>query len=841
MGSSPPSNRDQAGIRTVGVGAAATEPAGSTAGTVTGDLGSRDGEAVAAAGEPALPARYEELGRLGSGGFGDVRRVRDRELGRVVAMKTLRPDVAVSAALRARFLAEIKLTAGLSHPGIVAVLDHGELPDGRLWFTMPEVRGRTFEQVVQEAFAGPDREVRRRRLLDLFARVCETVAYAHSRGVIHRDLKPANVMIGEFGQVLVMDWGIARGSFEESRPGPLPARDEAGGALTRSGDVMGTPAYMAPEQARGEVHLHGPSTDVYALGALLHTVLAGRPPPAARMSDRSAWADADGSATVAVDLLAGAPAELAAICRRATAAAPLERHPDAAALAAEVTGFLDGARRRERALASFAQAEARGHELAALRARPEAARAEARKALAQVRPSDPVELKLPGWALEDEAEVLERAVALRETEWIQHVHGALAVDATLPEAHAALAAHYRDKLAAAEQTRRRADATRFEVLLRAHDRGEHAAFLRGEGALTLVTEPPGAEVTVFRYATRERRLVAEPCGHLGVTPLRAARLAAGSYLLVLRAPGRAKVRYPVLIERGGHWDGALPGAAGPFPIPLPREGELGVDDVYIPAGPAWTGGDPEAADSLPLRRLWVDGLILRRHPVTGAELLAFLNDPAARRLDNAALGLPSSHPGVLAAALAIPGIRRDDSGRFGPGAEAGDRALSGELPAVVDGQMATAYACWLALRTGQPWRLPDELEREKAARGADARFFPWGDYPEPTFACVLETHLGAPSPEPVGRRPADESPYGARDLAGNSRDWCANLWKHEGPPVPGSRLVLTAGGPDDDDFRVIKGGAWGSSITYSRAAARFGGRPGFFRSFLGVRPARSYP
>jgi serine/threonine-protein kinase len=809
---SPPERRGRSGVR-----------------AATGVTETRDGAPPPPAQAVVLPERYEDLGLLGSGGFGDVRRVRDRELGRVVAMKTLRHDVVATPALRERFLAEIKLTAGLSHPGIVAVLDHGALPDGRLWFTMPEVRGRTLRSVLQERSA-EDAGVRRKRLLDVLARVCETVAYAHSRGVIHRDIKPDNVMVGEFGQVLVMDWGVARGSFEGGAAERSPAISRPGRDLTRSGDVIGTPAYMAPEQARGEVHLHGPATDVYALGALLHTILAGRP-PRALLHHGAAGSEAQDPVSLPDDV----PPELAAICRRALSPSPGDRHPDAGALAAEVAGFLDGARRRERALAAFRRAEAPGRQLEALRARAEELRAAARRALSQVRPSDPVRDKLPGWSLEDEAERAERAVALEETEWIQAVHRALAVDGALPEAHAALAAHYRERLVEAERSRRRADAARFEVLLRAHDRGEHAAFLRGDGALTLVTDPPGAAVTAHRFVTRERRLVAEPAGDLGVTPLREIALPAGSYLLSIRAEGRAEVRYPVLVERGSHWDGAPPGRSGPLPIRLPLAGELGPHDVYVPAGPAWTGGDPDAADSLPLRRVWIDGFVLRRHPVTIGELLSFLNDAEEKGLSADALGLPSSHPGLVEAALAMPGIGRDGSGRLA------HATASLDLPAVVDGHMAGAYVRWLALRTGQPWRLPDELEREKAARGADARLFPWGDHPEPTFACVLETHPGTPSPEPVGSRPVDESPYGVRDLAGNSRDWCANVWRHEGPPLQGGRLVSTSASPDDDDFRVIKGGAWGSSIAYSRAAARFGGRPGFFRTFLGVRPARSYP
>src|SRR5262249_43629210 len=150
----------------------------------------------------------------------------------------------------------------------------------------------------------------------------------------------------------------------------------------------------------------------------------------------------------------------------------------------------------------------------------------------------------------------------------------------LPEAHARLADYYQTRLAEAELAHREKDAARYEVLLRAHDRGQHEAFLRGDGALTLVTDPPGAEVIVERYQLLDRRLVPEPYLPLGRAPLREVVLPRGSYLLRLRAPGRAEVRYPVLIERGGHWDGCAPSESEPYPIALPAEGELGPDDCY---------------------------------------------------------------------------------------------------------------------------------------------------------------------------------------------------------------------------------------------------------------------
>ncbi|MFT3765091.1 MAG: serine/threonine-protein kinase [Minicystis sp.] len=167
---------------------------------------------------PRLPGRYEDLGPIAGGSFGEVRRVRDTLLDRVVAMKLLHAEHAARSHVRRRFLVEAQITAQLQHPGIVAVYDRGELPDGRIWYTMKEVRGRTLGAVIDDLHAAGTAEAfvttpsgwTFRRVVDAFARIAQAIAYAHSRGLVHRDLKPENLMVGEFGEVLVMDWGLAR-------------------------------------------------------------------------------------------------------------------------------------------------------------------------------------------------------------------------------------------------------------------------------------------------------------------------------------------------------------------------------------------------------------------------------------------------------------------------------------------------------------------------------------------------------------------------------------------------------------------------------------------------------
>lgn len=291
--------------------------------------------------------RYRLLVLLGQGGMGEVWRALDGQLGRTVALKLLPAHRQPSSAALARFDRETRATAQLQHPNIVPIYDAGRLPDGRLFYTMKEVRGRTLHaaQAAVHAASRPDAWLPGPdgwtflRLVDAWRQVCTAMAYAHDRGVLHRDLKPANVMLGAFGEVLVMDWGLVKVLDESDLPAEAAAPHPH---LTRAG--MGTAGFMSPEQARNQTHALGPTADVYALGAMLFTLLTGqRPPPP--------------HAVPAAPPLPRIPRELWPLVRDAMAERPEDRPSDARVLATRAQQWLDGAREAERAGAAAEAAE----------------------------------------------------------------------------------------------------------------------------------------------------------------------------------------------------------------------------------------------------------------------------------------------------------------------------------------------------------------------------------------------------------------------------------------------------------------------------------------------------
>jgi formylglycine-generating enzyme required for sulfatase activity len=323
--------------------------------------------------DPGTSRRYVREGEIGRGGMGAVFRVQDRRLERALAMKVIlgqtREDVAggtpsIAPRTLSRFLNEARITSQLDHPGIVPVHELGLDEQGRAYFTMKLVEGRTLAEIYRRRARG-DAEWSTSKVLGLVQRVCEAVAFAHERGVIHRDLKPANVMVGDFGEVYVMDWGLARRTDRrggiESSAAEAPA-DEALSTLvgaTRDGLQAGTPAYMSPEQAGGRIDEMGPRSDVYSIGAMLYELIAGHPPycePGSPSTPAEVLARVIRSPPRRLEHV-DAPPELVAICETAMARETRERYRDVGELSRDLQSFLEG--RVVRAYEAGAWAEAR--------------------------------------------------------------------------------------------------------------------------------------------------------------------------------------------------------------------------------------------------------------------------------------------------------------------------------------------------------------------------------------------------------------------------------------------------------------------------------------------------
>ncbi|HEY3449712.1 MAG TPA: protein kinase [Myxococcales bacterium] len=302
---------------------------------------------------PESPERYEFRGEHGKGGQAKVFLALDRHLGREVAWKELaredsrepREAGSLGATSLDRFLREARVTGQLEHPSIVPVYELGRRPDGAFYYTMRLVHGRTLSAAVK----GCKDLSERLRLLGHFRDVCHALAFAHSRGIIHRDVKPANVMVGEFGETVLLDWGIAkirgtddvRGRELEHRMKEL-AQDTSGQTL--AGDALGTPSYMSPEQAEGRVEDVDERSDVWGLGGLLYELLTGHPPFLGTTALATLGLVSREPLTPVRAREPGAPAELSAIAEKALSKRRDERYQTAAEVAADVTAYMTGLR-----------------------------------------------------------------------------------------------------------------------------------------------------------------------------------------------------------------------------------------------------------------------------------------------------------------------------------------------------------------------------------------------------------------------------------------------------------------------------------------------------------------
>ncbi len=299
--------------------------------------------------------RFRILRPHDEGGLGKVSVALDQELNREVALKEIKPKYAADDASRTRFVLEAEITGGLEHPGIVPVYGLGHYADGRPYYAMRFIRGDSLRKAIKDYHETDwskrdpsERTMQLRRLLGRFLDVCHAVHYAHRRGVLHRDLKPGNIMLGEYGETLVVDWGLAKavGKRDDPKASKLPVetallpRTASGSEPTRQGAVIGSPPYMSPEQAQGDHDLLGPATDVYSLGATLYTVLTNAAPVEGDTGEDVLSKVRLGQWRRPRDVNREVPRALDAIGVKAMAMKPADRYPTARALAEDIERYL---------------------------------------------------------------------------------------------------------------------------------------------------------------------------------------------------------------------------------------------------------------------------------------------------------------------------------------------------------------------------------------------------------------------------------------------------------------------------------------------------------------------
>jgi len=752
--------------------------------------------------EGASGGRFVVESSIGRGGMGEVVLLRDRDLRRDVAMKVLQAAEEQQEA-RDLFIAEAQATSQLEHPGIPPIHDIGVVGDGRPYFTMKLVKGRTLRAVLDDLAAGEE-EYTLHRLVTILERIAEALQFAHERGVIHRDIKPQNIMLGDYGEVHVMDWGLA--GVKAASPGHVRTLRTDAGLETQLGQASGTVPYMSPEQLFGEP-VDG-RTDVYALGCVLYEALAGR--PAFDPGDKELVAKVvDGRFVDLAECGPGAPAPLADACRKAMATNRDERFADARELRDALRGWLDGRADRARRHTEAQRLAAQGEQSAArhLRLKDRLGEAErvAEAEAARFKPYQPVAEKRPMIEARQRVEVLRTEVALAFAETTHALNAALTQEPGNPTARAALAELWMRQLADAELRGDGADTAYARALVGRY----RDAPLPVDGSLTLTTEPTGAEVTLFRY--EEVDGVLTPCEEtgLGVTPLDPVPLPMGSYLCLVRKDGYRETRYPVHITRERAWVGT---------IRLRTDEAIGEGFVYVPGGPFTYGEGKRTV----FREL--SDFAIARYPVTLREYAAFLDAlgpaEADERCPRTSADGPYMERGPDKGFRPLPGnlegpARERCLREFGPDCD-------WDLPvAGVSWDDAVAYCEWKTMTTRREWRLPTEEEREKAARGVDGRAFAWGDLADPTLGKCRHSRNEPPQPEPVGAFPTSVSVYGMGDASGNQADWTSSVLAGPGSP------------------RIQFGGSWILPVEHQRCARRNWSAPHLRFGDLGIRCARS--
>jgi len=547
-------------------------------------------------------------------------------------------------------------------------------------------------------------------------------------------------------------------------------------------------------------------SDVYSIGVILYEALAFRRPHMGRDPMKVI------RAVVTQPIVPPAqaaperniPEELEAIAMKCLQKKPDDRYDTAMEVYEELENFLEGTKRKKQAALKVYEGDDLANQYEALKEEAAVLRQQYAEAARGVNHWDDVEIKRPLWEME--ASVKAREVQAIDTfgDSINRYVQALGYDPENREARRGLASLYWTKFREAEELRDEQDMRNFRNLVQIYDDGSYAARLEGDGTLRVHAEPDGVELTLARFEERDRVLTAVDDQPLGAALLEAVGLPMGSYRLTLTAQGHIPAVRPLQIGRGEDVD---------VQVSLLHEGMLPEGFVFVPRGPFVMGGDQAAFDAQERATPDLADYAIARSPVTMEQYLEFINQLAESDPMTAQFRVPRQPGGI------DPVFQRGPDGTFFmPAFDRLNNLMDPQLPVFgVSYEDAEAYLEWRSGVDRMAYRLPTEAEWEKAARGVDGRFYPWGDLFDHAFCKCDESRQEAPRPEPVGTFPKDCSPYGVQDMAGSMRQWCDG-WFDEARGL-----------------RAVRGGAWNLGGAYSRICSRDGLGPQDVDVNLGFR------
>ena len=818
--------------------------------------------------------RYEQLEILGEGGMGTVWLVKDQKLNRLIAMKIVHKRYLQNRAILNRFREEAQISAQLQHPNILPVYEIGTVENGLPYFTMAVVKGVSLSQRIYEVhkaitlglWKSTKEDWTLRSLITCFSSICTAISYAHSCGIIHRDLKPENIMIDGFGQVLVVDWGLAK--FVDSIEDRIENNDDSHSIRfrfkiqTMVGNIAGTPSYMSPEQALGKVDDVSYCSDIYSLGAILYEILRGKPPftggdaqdilskvvsskPTSFngpcKDSQSSLIPPDGMEHPVSCSGAKLPQELVNISLKALSMDPKDRYENVQDMIQEIRLWQDGSIRERKARLLVDQGKELEREILALKKSAKELLKRSEQLLKKIPLWEKEEVKLEGWKLDDRSKELERQASLKQIEQEGLFRSALMYKDDLDEAHAALVELYIVKHREAELKKERTVALECETIIKFYlrkisnnfpQKSDFRSYLEGKGKISIDFHPTNVHIELNRFVSTFRRLHTELVEAGLTSPLIDKDLPRGSYCLNVKSEGYHDMIVPIQLDRQKRWSLENPEELREV-IPLLPTGVLGHDDCYVPAGWFNAGGDSQTPNSLKHMHVWVDGFVMRRFSVTHAEYLLFLNDLVGEGLCEEALLHVPREQSFSKDDLGLMLYLLNEDGSFSLGNPSVGTIVRETQPVtMIRWESARYFASWMEKKTGRPWRLPMELEWEKSGRGVDGRFYPWGDNFDASWTCMKDSHPAETVMQDVDSFPIDESIYGVRGMSGNTRDWCLDKYREEGPLLDKGRLLLsTEEELADTGFKSSRGGSYGNSASRSRIADRDWWFPE--RSYLG--------